>query len=36
LEQAEARRTWRILAVYGGTVAVCGTALYAVMLATTS
>ena len=36
LEQAQARGTWRILAVYGGTVAICGTALYAVMLATTS
>jgi hypothetical protein len=36
LEQAQPRGTWRILAVYAGTVAVCGTALYAVMLVTTS
>ena len=36
LEKAQARGTWRILAVYGGTVAVCGLALYAVMLVYTA
>ena len=35
LEKAQARGTWRILAVYGGTVAVCGMALFAVMLIVT-
>lgn len=35
LERAQARGTWRILAVYGGTVAASGLALYAVMLAVT-
>jgi len=36
LETAQARGTWRILAVYGGAVAICGVAVYAVMLITTS
>jgi hypothetical protein len=35
LEKAQARGTWRILAVYGGTVALSGLALYAVTLAVT-